>query len=183
MTKQRRILRAIAPIAIIVIAVSMAGTAVAGPGKEKKKAAKALFQSHMKLGEYYMLAGQYQKAMGHFEAIIDFEIALPEEADPGAEVFAEGGDKARRGGKKKLVRAKLRAHMGAAIAAHRLGEQTKAEAFAEAGVELAQKHGVRRGVKMFERFLDDPDEVAERAGPSVKALEARIKRANEALAP
>ncbi len=161
--------------AMILILIAL--PALAGPDKGGRKAERAVIEAHLKLADYYMLDGQYGEALKHFEAIIDTDLKLPEDPDPGAEAF---GKDRRKGG--KGVHVKVRAHVGAAIAAHKAGDPDKAERIAAAGIELARAHGVKRGVKVLERFLDDPDEVADRAAPTLKALKARLEVAQKRTA-
>jgi hypothetical protein len=182
MKQDKNIRRAVAFLGVSAIALlAVLSTAAAGPGK-KNKGAKGLLHTHMKLAEFYMLDGQHSKAQKHFQAIIDTDLPASADNDPGAEVFGEakGNKKGRKGGK-KLVRARFRAYIGAAAAAHLQGNDDQAEAFAEAGIEWAQKKGAKKGVKILERFLDDPDEVVERIAPSVKDLELRLLTIKKAM--
>jgi uncharacterized protein HemY len=183
MKQDRTFKRTLMFLGVLAIALTTALTASAGPGK-KNKGLKAMLQTHMKLAEFYMLDGQYAKAQEHFEAIIVAQLPTKKKTKgPGAEVFGDDGMKGnKRGGKgKRLAKARVRAYIGAAVAAHRQGNEDEAEAFAEAGIEWAQARGAKKGIKIFERFLDDPDTVADRAAPSVKELNNRLDAIKKAM--
>ena len=70
---------------------------------------------------------------------------------------------------------KFRAHMGAAVAAHKAGKTDLSEQWAEKALEFAQAHDFNRGIKHAERFLEEPDEVVARIAPTVEQLEKRLQ--------
>lgn len=157
------------PLALA-LSLALSAPAMAGPGdKPVAQAARTFFQSHMRLAEYHMLGGRYEEALTHFQAVIDKELTLPQKAQGRAE------------GQRRLRQVKLRAHLGAAVASWKLGRGVEAEALAGAGLKLAEAAGARGPIKQFERFLEDPDEFAERAAPTIKELEERAREAEEAL--
>jgi hypothetical protein len=71
---------------------------------------------------------------------------------------------------------RIKARMGAAAALHRMGKEDEAEVMAEDGLRIAKEQGLRRGVKMCERFLEEPDEVISRAAPTAQELKDALKR-------
>lgn len=192
----RRVTLSLSALALAGVALMTMTTSAAaqerGSKKEARQATRVFFQSHMRLAEHHMMSGRYAEALKHFTAVIDKEIKLPtrpEQADEmmgDDEVFAEEKPERRRqrgkrGKRGKLLKVKLKAHMGAAAASWRLGEKDQAEGYAAAGIALAEKANAKRGVKMFERFLEDPDKVVDRVAPTAKDLEERLRRAEGIL--
>lgn len=202
----------ISPFAFALLIVTglslVVGTASAEPGGErgkKHRVVKDWVEGHMRLGEYYMLGGKYDLALGHFEKVAKLDVkALRErlggpEGDEPEAALAKGkrgtrGAKGERGARgergegghgrghgAKVLQMKFRAHMGAAIAAHKAGKTDISEQWAEKALELAQARDFERGVKIAERFLEEPDEVVFRRAPSVQELEKRLKMADSEL--
>jgi hypothetical protein len=150
----------------------------------------------MQLGEHALREGKFQEALDHFEAVIAFEAKLPadllkpgEGEGPPPEAFEsedegfEDGPGARgrghhgKGGfAHKVGMLRIKARMGAAAALHRMGKEDEAEVMAEDGLRIAKEQGLRRGVKMCERFLEEPDEVISRAAPTAQELKDALKR-------
>lgn len=187
---------------IVVVGLSLiAGVASAEGKKGKRKGHKVVKQwvdGHMTLGQHYMLLGRYDEARAHFEAVANLDHkalrakfgkpdkgAVPEEgldelrARKGKRGKAGKGRRARRG--HKPLQIKFRAHMSAAVAAHKAGKGDLAEAWAEKALEFAQSKDFDRGVKIAEKFLEEPDEVAFRHAPSVSELEKRLKKIDSEL--
>jgi hypothetical protein len=181
--------------ALIIVSMSLvAGTASAEPGAKGKKGkkhrvVKEWVQGHMQLGDHYMLSGKYQDALRHFEIVAKLDgkalrakLGAPE-GDVPEEALRKGkrgkrghkGKNGRRGHGGKALHMKFRAHMSAAVAAHKMGKPELSEQWAEKALELAQAKDFDRGVKMAERFLDEPDEIVFRRAPSVQELEKRLK--------
>jgi tetratricopeptide (TPR) repeat protein len=175
---KRSALLAIVGIPVLSLTLLSGASFAEGPGKGgQKNPERHRMGAKMQLAEYYLLDGQYEKALGHFQVVATHEGKGRRGSRPARDgKAAESGERAR-GGKRHLrpARLKFRAHLGAAASAQKLGKTELAQQWAERALEFAQKHGLKRGVKVAERFLKDPDEVTARRAPTAQELEKRIQ--------
>ena len=146
------------------------------PGKgEPRNPARHYVAGHMQLGEYYLLLGQYEDALEHFEIIATLENKGRSGRATKGEEAANKGREVRKHKRQRGAKMRFRAHMGAAVAAHKAGKVELAQQWAERALEFAQARELRRAVKAAERFLEEPDEVASRRAPTVEELEKRLQ--------
>lgn len=147
-------------------------------------------RTHMEIGRYYLLSGDYEAAVDHFMVVAELEPPErpePEQA-PGQAVegrrgrHGERGERGRRGrrGPRRAMQAHTQAYLLAAVATYLDGDGEGAIALAEAGKALAPEapeRGRRRapqGGQAIDRFLEDPDAFVERFAGGVSGLEERL---------
>ncbi len=183
--------RIICTLAAVAFVAGFASPIEAKPAKKKQaKMMRYWAQAHMQLGEYHLKSGKFTEALQHFQALMALELPPPAEnsAKQGERAERKKGKRGKKGKRKgknnhKLAQFKLRAHLGAATAHFRLGEEEKSETIARKALGLAQTYKMPRFVKLCEKFLEGPQEVIDRTAPTAAELERRLKKLEKEFKP
>lgn len=160
-----------------------------GPGRLTQE----YLRTHMEIGRYYLLAGDYEAAVEHFMVVAEFEPAERPERPERTEAVegrrghrGERGQQGRRGrrghrGPGRAVQARCQAYLMAAVATYLDGDGEAAVALAETGKGLipeppenARRRRPRTGGQAIDRFLEDPNTFVERFAGGISGLEERL---------